>query len=405
MSQPRPLKVVFIAAHDAYQKGARNICRLLKQQTRVEVSWFTTSSRLVTPGLNWLEINQVARNETLQQADLIFAGLGGRDLNKLISGLRGPQASALREGFGPRIIGYFPGVLHLRIFESLATRLLCDQVWLNCERDYQLYRKLALATIGEDNGVLFGAPWIGAAPEPVQQCDIDLLFVEQSVVPENLSDRTRLVKLLVDLARQHPDWCIVVALRVRKGKASSHQLEHCLEEISQRQDNGSVKLAFVLDDIDQLTARAQRVATISSSVAYTSLAWGKPTLFINDLGVRQDWGNDLFKHSGYMASLQAAADQNFSDSRWGQQFIQLPRPEVIAVLCQPSQSSAKRVLLPSIPVANLKVLGLMLSFCLKHLKNPFVEFNGLNRTIRNINNRIYKSCNTCSGQVKLDTKM
>ncbi len=388
MSQSQPYKVVFIVAHDAYLKGARNICTLLEQQKRVDVRCFTTSRWLVAQGLSWLEMDRAGRMEALQQADLIFAGLGGRDLNRLIHSLRGPEAAEAAVGHSPLIVGYFPGVLHLHIFESLASRLRCDRVLLSCERDYRLYRHLALATIGENNGLLLGAPWIGQPPHQDQRCDIDLLFVEQSVVPESHAERTRLVEHLARLARQHPDWRIVVALRARKGEASSHQLEYCLEDVSQQLDSSSPRLEFVLGDIDQLLTRARRVATISSSVAFTSLAWRKPTLFISDLGVRECWGNDLFQHSGYMTSLYQACHHGVSINRWYQQFIQLPQPSVIAGLCGTVPSAVGKAI-PGIRASNLRLLWLVLMFCLKNRKKPLPDICRLMCTIGNINSRIY----------------
>lgn len=391
LSEPR--RVVFIVAHDAYLKGARNICTLLEKQNKIQVSWFTTSKRLEGLGLSWLDIarlnmEQSWKNKALQQADLIFAGLGGRALNQLIHHLKRSDAAVSEGQAQPRIIGYFPGVLHLRIFESLATRLRCDQVLLNCERDYRLYQQLALSTTGEDNGLLFGSPWIGSPPESDKPCDIDLLFVEQSIVPETQNDRIRLVKCLIALSRQYPKWRIVVALRARKGQASSHQLKYCLEEISQQLLADHTPLEFVLDDIDQLLARARRVATISSSAAYTSLAWGKPTLFIRDLGIKQSWGNDLFKKSGYLGLTQRVGELTFSANGWFKQFIQSPRLAVISSLINPPAPICSTAI-PRFNIKNIRLLWLVLKFCLKSRKSPLSELRILLRTIDNINVRIY----------------
>lgn len=409
MNAAAPLRLVVIAGHDAYLKCARNICGLMAQQGPVEVQWFTTSPQLVSAEVQWLDMEHLSddRNHLhyswLQRAQQIIAGLGGRDLNRLIRAVHGAKhKTAIR----PLIVGYFPGILHLRIFESLATRLCCDRVLLNCARDYRLYHQLALTTRGHNNGLLLGAPWIGAPPVHDQPTDIDLLFVEQSIVPCSLADRTQLVAQLISLARQHPDWRIVIALRARKGEASSHQPEHCLEAIWQTLDDGSVRLEFVYDDIDLLLRRSKRLATISSSVAFTSLAWGKPTLFINDLGVRQRWGNDQFALSGYMAPLLAASQQTFSLNRWSQQFIQAPSAEIITRLYQATTADAGSAAgaepsgvsagccvsgIPGIHALNLRLIWLVVRFYQQNLKSSLSEFSGLCRSIRNINRHIYNS--------------
>lgn len=386
------LKITVIVAHDAYLKGAHNICRLLGEQANIQVSWFTTSKLLASHDLSYIDIEKAVRekklNDDLVQADMVIAGLGGRDLNKLIYGIRKFVSKSYDNITFPKIIGYFPGVLHLRIFESLATRLLCDQVLLNCERDYFLYRKLALATIGKDNGLMFGAPWISPPPTTSIPQDIDLLFVEQSVVPETLRDRTSLVKCLIALARQHPSWRIVVALRARKGNASSHDLKYCLEEISQNLLAGEGGVEFVIDDIDHLIARSHRIATISSSVAYTSLAWDKETWFIRDLGVNKNWGNDLFKRSGYMVWLHQIGDLVFSKSTWCSRFVKLPCPNIINQL-KYAKNNHYVDSIPCFNVTNMRLLWVVLIFCLKNFKNPLVEVRDLLVTIRNINGRIY----------------
>ena len=203
------------------------------------------------------------------KVDQIIAGLGGRDINRLIYAVH--NAKARTASTQPLIVGYFPGILHLRIFESLATRLCCDRVLLNCERDYQLYRQLTRATHSKDNGLLFGAPWIVQPPDSQKICDIDLLFVEQTIVPHTKTERTRLVEQIIALSHQHPEWRIVVSLRTREGCASSHQLDFCLEKIWYQLKDDRINLEFVVGDINNLLARARRVATVSSSVAYTSI--------------------------------------------------------------------------------------------------------------------------------------
>ncbi|MGP9468255.1 DUF6716 putative glycosyltransferase [Halomonas sp. TP35] len=396
INQLQPLQVVFISAHDAYLKGARNICALLEEQGKVQVSWFTTSRRLLDKNLVFLDMDSLdnslaEQNKILQQADLIFAGMGGSDLNRLIYKLKGERGEAPKDKALPRIIGYFPGVLHLRIFESLASRLNCDFVLLNCKRDYHLYQQLALATTGQDNGLLFGAPWISLPPMPNKSCDIDLLFVEQSIVPNTFYDRTRLVKCLIALAHQHPGWRVVVALRARKGQASSHCLEFCLEEISQHLTAGDNPLEFVLGDIDELVGRSHRVATISSSVAYSSLAWGKRTLFIRDLGVKKSWGNDLFQYSGYMARLKKIVNLKFEINSWYLQFVQSPCPIVLYSLLNKTELSSKpRTGIFRIHIFNYRLLWVFFKFCLKNARFPFPEISSLIRTVKNINKRIYR---------------
>lgn len=389
MSKKQPLKVVFIVAHDAYLKGAKNILTLLPQQKPLDVHWYTTSQHLLKYDLEWLDLGMVSPFSISTQADIIFAGLGGRDLNRLINAVKvmGRAASS-----NPLIVGFFPGILHLRMFESLATRLRCDCVLLNCERDYQLYQSLARVTTGRSNGLLLGAPWIGEPPSSSRFCDIDLLFVEQSIVPQSFSDRVKLVKNLIKLAGEHPNWLIVVALRAVKGQASSHHPEYCLMDILQQIGTEINNLKFVHDDIDQLLIHAKRVATISSSVAFTSLAWGKPTVFINDLGVHKSWGNDLFKRSGYMASLHSENEFKQKTTLWCEKFIQKPNPKRLAEIYQ-LQPYVYAPKISGAHIGNLRLLWLFIVFCVRTLSFDIAGFRFFLSAVRNINRRASRFSN------------
>lgn len=375
-------QVVFIVAHDAYLTGARNILKLMGKD--IEAHWFTTSHQLAGTELQWLNIDDLSTASVLMRADIVFAGLGGKNLNRMIYKIRSKN-NVNR----PKIIGYFPGILHLRIFESLMTRLLCDKVLLNCERDYLLYRKIVKATTGVNNGILFGAPWISPAPVDDQRQDIDLLFVEQSIVPESLGERRELVKKLNQLAISQPYKKIVVALRARKGDASSHQPEYCLEEIWLSQYEALSNLQFVVADIDQLLVRSKHVATVSSSVAYTSLAWGKPTTFITDFGTPMRYGNDLFRHSGYLAPLVSFSSEKVVVSPWCRRFVLTPSVKNINEIISSESNDFSEQRIPGINFLNIRLLFIVLLFCVQHMRNPISEFNGLKRTFDNINKRIY----------------
>lgn len=379
------LVVIFVVAHDGYLKGAQNIFKLLKDSLQLKVSWYTTSAFLESDTMQRLNVDLAHQEKLFQDADIVFAGLGGRDLNRLIFSLKNFCAA----GMAPRVVGYFPGILHHRILESLATRLGCDQVLLNCMRDYYLYNQLSRATIGRDNGILFGSPWITDAPKNEQPKDIDFLFVEQSIVPQEFPERKELVKLLIKLSHQHPDWHIVVALRAKKGNSSSHQLEYCLEEIALELNNVSIE--FVFDDIDYLVSRARKVATISSSVAFTSLAWGIPTLFINDLGVKKSWGNDLFERSGYMSSIFKINLVAFEKNRWFEKFVKKPSSEsVVELNYLPFYADGNFI--PVVRLLSFSMIVLVLKFCLFDSRSPFKDVMDFVRSIRNINNKIYKKC-------------
>jgi hypothetical protein len=386
------IRVAFVVAHDAFFKSACNI----RSQISLPVTeqWFSTSHMLCQTTEEYplvkIDIDGVADQIEFSELDYLFVGLGGKDLNRLIHGL---NKRALVER--PKIIGFFPGVLHFRIYEALLSRLLCDAVLLNCSRDYELYRELAYISLGYNNGVLYGAPWVTAEPDlqNATNKDIDLLFVEQSIVPVSLSERTALVASLHRLALTNPLHRFVVKLRTKKIEATSHQLKYCLEEIYQQQFTDLENLIFCLNDIDALVDRAKRICTVSSSVAITSLLKGKDTLFISDFGIRKDYGNDLFANSGCFTALECYQERLNLHPAWSERYLKLPDAIVLISLLDKLMHSSQKLFL-AIPDSWGVRLKIVISFIRFKLVNPGASFSELKaalKTVRNINSKIYKS--------------
>jgi|GEM_PF-6476010 len=376
-------RITFVVAHDAYLKGARNIARTV--QERCHIRWLTTSPLLVDEQISLLDMDSSEGIELLADSDQIFVGLGGRDLNRLIRQLRTDTGSCAE------IIGFFPGILHLQILESLATRLLCDRVLLNSPRDFELYRRLAEATLGYNNGVLLGAPWI-TTEEVISEPDIDWLFVEQSVVPQSLAERTQLAEKLYQLAATTPQQAFVVALRARKGQASSHQPEHCIEELCHSVCGSLPNLHFAVDDIDRLLVRTSVVATISSSVAFTSLARGQSTLFVDDFGIQRLYGNDLFVDSGCMQSIGYSGSLHPSE-QWRNQYVLSMNVDAVAGLITDGSrlQEHKENAIPRVSYKNIALMKVITAYLISHGFWRWPEVGKMISSIKNINQHIYHS--------------
>ena len=380
MNRQGDIDVAFIVAHDAYLKSALGIAHLIRAEASISDQWFTTSHRLaVQQDITPIDVENSDNLALLSNADIIFAGLGGRETSHLINKLERPRAS---------IIGFFPGILNYRIFEALATRLLCDAVLLNSKRDYHLYSKLAKATIGIDNGVLWGCPWIGLPP-PVPG-DIDLLFIEQSSVPEAKEQRVALMRNIWQMARLHPDWRIVIAIRSRKGQTTSHELTYCLSEVAEELPNRPANIRLEYGEINLLIARAARIATISSSAAFTSLAWQKPTIFVSDLGFHHKWGNTYFRNSGHVGPLDGDFEKSTRSSQWIAQHVSSPQPgpQVSKILTVKPQHPISHI--PGFSITNLRLIKILLLHFGTTIFRSSGEIAALFSTIKNLNKRIFR---------------
>jgi hypothetical protein len=313
------MKIAFIVAHDAYLKCAKNISSMLGDG--IDISWFTTSSDLHDPDVNLVQIG--IENE-IHHSDFIFAGLGGRALNQLIHDVRNSVYIHT-----PKIISFFPGILHYRIFEALTSRLFCDGVLLNCKRDFELFNEISNSVFGYSRGVLFGAPWVEPNFPRAEIIDIDLLFVEQSIVPSSKLERTKLVKQLHDIAASNAQIKVVVKLRARKDSETSHKIKYCLEDICHREFPKLDNLLFSTEDVDYLLSRSHCMCTVSSSVAYTGFLSKRATFFVSDFGVQQGYGNDLFFDSGCFNSISEYADKPQPDAEWIKKYVYAPNEKAL----------------------------------------------------------------------------
>ena len=150
--------IIFIVAHDAYLRAAEKIIRILDRRLFLDIKICTTSKQLslfADKEIEYINLEQFDCESYFKTAKIVFAGLGGRDLNRLISVL-----SSDIEGQKPKIVSYFPGVVQYRMIEAFTTRLLCDFVLLNSRRDYRIFNWIANRIEGSASGVLFGAPWV-----------------------------------------------------------------------------------------------------------------------------------------------------------------------------------------------------------------------------------------------------
>ena len=377
------VKVAFLVSHDAYLKGALGINQLLKQRGENQTVIYTIN-HLLHSDYERIDLNSKESLDNLTQFNFIFAGLGGKHLNQLIAALN--QSTTIR----PKVISYFPGIIHFKELESLLSRVNSDAVLINNKVDERLYKRLSSALDFTYNGVLFGCPWLEfrKCRELEAPSQIDLLFIEQSIVPDTSKARLLLIKKLVNLAQANPEKLFCVALRAKKGASSSHAVEFCLEELFIDLDIVVDNLFFSYENIEVLVNRSRVVTTISSSAAYIGLAQNKTTVFINDFGVNSEWGNDLFVYSGYFKSLQSALVTPFKLTRWAKKNVQQPRISHLnkALTNQPSSLNGKKHL----SLNKIKLVLFVIYYSIRFQRNMISEIKGLWKMIKNINRKIYK---------------
>lgn len=367
---------VFVIESDAYLKGALNIADSLSQDIGCNI--FSTKKILVREGVVFFDIEDAELCNIVFNSDLLFLGMGGKNLNKFIKKARDTNSRS-------KIVGYFPGILHLNIFESLITRLLCDVVLLNSKHDFDIYKSISEKLLGYNNGILFGAPWVSPKKYVYNRCEIDLLFVEQSIVPDRLYLRKKMLIKLCKLAFKNKEKKIVIAIRAKNGEESSHKVLYPLDQfnISDMPTN----LSFSYSDINELISISDRVATISSSAAYISITQGKFTYFISDLGVRRRYGNDFFKKSGMFCRINRVFNKNPRVTKWKELNVQGMDVNFLNDILRVKKSSFNSI--PCVNIFSLTNIFYWIKLCIRENQEILSLFK-LYKTVSNINLKIYR---------------
>lgn len=370
------MKFVFVVANDAYLRGAINIIDSLNHDINVEI--YTTQSMLIKENVYFFDINDLNSCGLIFDSDALFLGMGGKNLNKIIKKSREIKS-------GSKIIGYFPGIVHYNILEALSTRLLCDLVLLNSRSDFEIYRAISEKVLGYNNGVVFGAPWVLKDRVINRKPEIDLLFVEQSIVPHSLALRRKLLKSLCELADRNREKRIVIALRARKGEETSHEVIYPLDDFDFVRIPSNLEFSY--SDVYEMIDLSERVATISSSAAYISIVQGKSTYFISDFGDRRKYGNDFFKKSGYFYKLCQIFMVTPKPNDWGNRNIQ--EMDTIILKIFPEIRKNNLSFIPGFHIAKFGnfIKFLMLGF---ERNQSISSIYKLYKSISNINSKIYR---------------
>ncbi len=384
--------IIFIVAHDAYLRAAEKIIRILDRRLFLDIKICTTSKQLslfADKEIEYINLEQFDCESYFKTAKIVFAGLGGRDLNRLISVL-----SSDIEGQKPKVVSYFPGVVQYRMIEAFTTRLLCDFVLLNSRRDYRIFNWIANRIEGSASGVLFGAPWVSELDFVCDDVDkdIDLLFVEQSLVPLEYQERVRLTEMLVNTARENPEDRFCIKLRANKYTATADQPTGRLDEILLEKFSKPSNLWFDTAPVDSLLKRSRCVATISSSVAFDSVLSNINTLFINDFGISASIGNEIYYRSGCMSSLKNYRLERSPKPAWVEMFMMKPLKLSLNELLTAENRSYESGLKIRVSISQwIFLAALIFGLCWRYPNHSLEQFKMLKKTINNINKNIYQS--------------
>ncbi len=195
-------------------------------------------------------------------------------------------------------------------------RARADLFVLHSHREVRAYEQLA----GE-NGVtphfaLATLPFARRWPQASTVRRDSVVFAAQPSVPAERADRERIVGWLVEAARAHPEWRVVVKVRAAAGEHQTHR-----EQTRTRSSSPTTRRRTSSSRVGRWrttsTVRWHSV-TVSSTAVLEAAARGVPALTLTDFGVGRPLINEVFVGSGLEGDARDLVDGRFGtvDPAW-----------------------------------------------------------------------------------------
>ena len=355
------LNVLLIADSDSQLLACEALC---SAPTELNVRWsINVIPRDGTPrsllqrlaqqaSLRHQGLTRLLRDRRLKKFDAIGVFLTGSKINDI-------RLAIQRDRHPPLLFCGFNGVVLDHFIEGVSWRLGYDLICLSGPRDQQALTQLVAGTpFEQQRTILTGLRRNAPSPDlvPLGQRPRRLVFAEQVIMPASATERSRLVRLLSDLARRCPNWEVVIKPRIAPGDATFHDVDTHISTTLQR-TLGVLPTNLLLDyrPLPELLKQARLLATLSSTAFFDALDFGCGVIAISDLGLQPNYGGHIYAGSGVWRSLESitnlddlGAEQTSPDPRWlewmgyGEQFSSSALLEVLH-----TEKSQPRTTLPT----------------------------------------------------------
>ncbi|PZE54682.1 hypothetical protein DEJ24_15570 [Curtobacterium sp. MCPF17_001] len=203
----------------------------------------------------------------------------------------------------PVLLSGLPGISFPAKWKGVFLRARADLFVLHSHREVREYRALAAAGGVEPSFALATLPFARAAgPTRAGVVRDSVVFAAQPSVPVAEEDRRRVIGWLVDTARAHPEWRVVVKTRAAAGEQQTHRETFPYADLvpADAPSNLVVEAGPMSAHLD----RAVALVTISSTAVLEAAARGVPALTLTDFGTSRSLINEVFVGSG----LEGTAD-------------------------------------------------------------------------------------------------
>lgn len=270
-------------------------------------------------------IRDFLNEDVAQHADVIFFGMGGRPLKKLLKLFHKIHAKNQNR---PMTISLSPGIRTPQQFDGFAARTLSDLIVFNTEADREEYQHYCDQIQAQpENAFALGmlSQTLYAVPQRSKQREIKTVyFIDQGTVPRTLDDKIHIAKKLSVYARNYPARDVIILMKNTAHAKTAHEAGHDYTDIfAEHRIFKPENLRVDTGQIDQVFEKADLCLSVSSAVTMECLFLNIPAAVINDFGFSRKMGNGHFKESGLAVSFDEIIGGDLPEvaSNWRETFL------------------------------------------------------------------------------------
>ena len=227
----------------------------------------------------------------------------------------GSRIQRFREWFGrtfpapsnerPVLFTGFNGLILEKFEEGVAWRAGYDLVAVGGTRDEEIFRQLFRGTPIADQPII--ATGLGFANVVKRKAAEDgrrsLVFAEQSVIPRGRGERLWLLGQLSRIARNSPNWDVIVKVRAARGEKTFHKVKDHMEDLLYRLEPVPANLIVSSGSLAESLKTANLMLTVSSTAVFEALRSEIPVATVGDLGISIVLGTHVFLGSDLVVQL------------------------------------------------------------------------------------------------------
>jgi len=211
-------------------------------------------------------------NPALSDYDAVVFCRPSRDLTAL-----GRDKSFLSRRERPRLVAYLGG-LDFTPEKGMRNRAMFDAVFLNSDRDAQIYRSLKIGR--RDQFIGWGHPYYVLSPR--RSLGENIYFFAQALSPATWASREFICRVLKAIARGNPNRKVFLKLRHLPGENDRHKHKEVFAYPDIVGPDGPANLHMTACSMSEAIEDAGIAITCTSTAAMETIGAGIPTMIYLD---------------------------------------------------------------------------------------------------------------------------